>query len=116
MTIAAVDLFASSLARVGAPIGVDVDALVHPWPNALLYEFPPRSLIVPTLRRVRERGHLVILIALNWRVEVMAEGDHSAFVRAAPVSPVAQGSSITSTRGDFLPRGQSSSLGLTHER
>nr|XP_055040043.1 uncharacterized protein LOC129427314 [Misgurnus anguillicaudatus] len=71
---AAVDLFAShenthcplyfSLARDGAPMGVD--ALAHPWPKALLYAFPPLSLIVPTLRRIREHGHSVILIAPRW--------------------------------------------------
>ncbi|XP_050958769.1 LOW QUALITY PROTEIN: uncharacterized protein LOC127160164 [Labeo rohita] len=71
---AAVDLFASrenshcplffSLARDGAPMGVD--ALAHQWPNVLLYAFPPLSLIIPTLRRVREYGHSVILIAPNW--------------------------------------------------
>ncbi|XP_073677299.1 uncharacterized protein [Garra rufa] len=71
---AAVDLFAShennrcplffSLARDGAPMGVD--ALAYPWPNVLLYAFPPLSLIIPTLRRVKQYGHSVILIAPNW--------------------------------------------------
>ncbi|KAL0199690.1 hypothetical protein M9458_002877, partial [Cirrhinus mrigala] len=56
---AAVDLFASranakcplyfSLRDENAPLGVD--ALAHPWPNVLLYAFPPLSLISPTLDR-----------------------------------------------------------------
>ncbi len=59
----AVDLFASrenahcpmifTLRDEDAPLGVD--ALAHPWPNALLYAFPPLCLIMPTLVRVREQ-------------------------------------------------------------
>ncbi|KAL2095325.1 hypothetical protein ACEWY4_010044 [Coilia grayii] len=71
---ATVDLFASrenaqcplyfSLADENAPLGVD--ALAHQWPNALLYAFPPLSLITPTLARVREQGLSLILIAPYW--------------------------------------------------
>lgn len=71
---AAVDLFASqentkcplyfSLVDAGAPLGVD--ALAHPWPDVLLYAFPPISLILPTLARVREQGLSLILIAPHW--------------------------------------------------
>ena len=71
---AAVDLFASrenaqcplffSLMDVEAPLGVD--ALAHPWPNVLLYAFPPLSLISPTLDRVREQGLSLILVAPRW--------------------------------------------------
>lgn len=56
---AAVDLFTLqentqcplyfSLADENAPLGVDV--LAHPWPDVLLYVFPPLSLISPTLAR-----------------------------------------------------------------
>ena len=72
--LAAVDLFASlentqcplffSLSDVRAPLGVD--ALAHPWPNVLLYAFPPLSLISPTLARVREQSLSLILIAPRW--------------------------------------------------
>ncbi|XP_056307255.1 uncharacterized protein LOC130219008 [Danio aesculapii] len=71
---AAVDLFASranakcplyfSLEDEDAPLGVD--ALAHPWPNVLLYAFPPLSLISPTLDRVRESGLSLLLIAPRW--------------------------------------------------
>lgn len=71
---AAVDLFASrenahcplffSLTDDSAPLGVD--ALAHQWPNVLLYAFPPISLIIPTLSRVREKGLSMILIAPRW--------------------------------------------------
>ncbi|XP_027146580.1 uncharacterized protein LOC113748120 [Larimichthys crocea] len=71
---AAVDLFASrenahcqlyfSLTEEDAPLGVD--ALAHPWPNVLLYAFPPLSLISPTLTRVRAQGLSLILIAPRW--------------------------------------------------
>ena len=67
---ATVDLFASrenaqySLRSVNAPLGVD--ALAHAWPHELLYAFPPLALIPPTLSRVREHGHALILIAPHW--------------------------------------------------
>ncbi|XP_076155099.1 uncharacterized protein LOC143138537 [Alosa pseudoharengus] len=71
---ATVDLFAShenaqcplffSLKDADAPLGVD--ALTQPWPNALLYAFPPLSLISPALARVREHGLSLLLIAPNW--------------------------------------------------
>ena len=71
---AAVDLFALrenaqcplffSLSDANAPLGVD--ALAHPWPDALLYAFPPLSLISPTLIRVREQGLSLIMIAPRW--------------------------------------------------
>ena len=71
---AAVDLFASrenarcarffSLRGVDAPLGID--ALAHAWPRELLYAFPPLALILPTLSRVREYGHSLILIAPHW--------------------------------------------------
>lgn len=66
---AVVDLFASrenvqcalfySLLGTDAPLGVDV--LVYAWPRVLLYAFPPLTLIPPTLARMREYGHDLIL-------------------------------------------------------
>ncbi|XP_047205469.1 uncharacterized protein LOC124857922 [Girardinichthys multiradiatus] len=71
---AEVDLFASeenaqcpmffSLTEQQAPHGLD--ALAHKWPPALLYAFPPLELIIPTLARVREGKHSLILIAPCW--------------------------------------------------
>ncbi|XP_029937836.1 uncharacterized protein LOC115380768 [Myripristis murdjan] len=71
---AAVDLFVSrentqcamffSLRSPDAPLGID--ALAHAWPHVLLYAFPPLALIPPTLSRVREQGHALILIAPHW--------------------------------------------------
>ncbi|XP_030584735.1 uncharacterized protein LOC115779969 [Archocentrus centrarchus] len=71
---ASVDLFASeenaqcprffSLRDQSAPLGVD--ALAHVWPPVLLYAFPPLALIPPTLSRVREHRHTMILIAPLW--------------------------------------------------
>ncbi|KAK5890188.1 hypothetical protein CesoFtcFv8_013737 [Champsocephalus esox] len=39
---------------------------VHDWPPGLLYAFPPLALISPTLARVREQRHTLILIAPHW--------------------------------------------------
>ena len=50
--------------RDDAPLAVD--GLAHPWPNALLYAFPPLCLISPTLERVREQCLSIILIAPRW--------------------------------------------------
>ncbi|XP_034567334.1 uncharacterized protein LOC117832353 [Notolabrus celidotus] len=74
---AAVDLFASrenaqcplyfSLSEVNASLGMD--ALAHPWPDVLLYAFPPLSLISPTLARVRQQSLSLILIAPQWTLK-----------------------------------------------
>lgn len=71
---AEVDLFASresthcpdwfSLVDDTAPLGLD--ALAHDWPRTLLYAFPPVPLILPTLLRVFQEGHQLILIAPFW--------------------------------------------------
>ena len=71
---AEVDLFASeasthchlwfSLAEATSPLGQD--ALAHPWPEALLYAFPPLPLIRPVLQRVLQEGHTVLLVAPFW--------------------------------------------------
>ena len=68
-----VDLFASeenskcplffSIAGT-APLGLD--ALAHQWPQGLLYAFPPLSLILPTLERVRTQRLSMILVAPGW--------------------------------------------------
>ncbi|KAK5890741.1 hypothetical protein CesoFtcFv8_014232 [Champsocephalus esox] len=71
---AVVDLFASkenaqcqlffSMHDLNAPVGVD--ALMHNWPPGYLYTFPPQALIPPTLARVREQRHTLVLIAPPW--------------------------------------------------
>ncbi|XP_054870821.1 uncharacterized protein LOC111570364 [Amphiprion ocellaris] len=53
-----------SIRDPGAPLGMDT--LAHIWPLVLLYAFPPLALIPPTLDRVREHRHTLILIALHW--------------------------------------------------
>ncbi|XP_075325338.1 uncharacterized protein LOC142383616 [Odontesthes bonariensis] len=69
-----VDLFASeesthcplwfSLTEESSPLGQD--ALAHDWPEVLLYAFPPIPLIVPTLQRVLQQGHRLLLVAPLW--------------------------------------------------
>ena len=71
---AEVDLFASqssthcplwfSLQETTSPLGQD--ALAHPWPDSLLYAFPPFSLIAATLHRVQQSNHRLLLVAPNW--------------------------------------------------
>ncbi len=45
----------------------DRDALAHDWPNLLLYAFPPIALLPQVIRRIREQGHKVLLVASLWR-------------------------------------------------
>ncbi|KAL0148646.1 hypothetical protein M9458_056086, partial [Cirrhinus mrigala] len=123
---AAIDLFAScenshcplffSLARDGAPMGVD--ALAHSWPNVLLYTFPPLSLIIPTLRRVREYGHSYCHTDCpKLAGESVAGGDNAAPSRPAMASPATQRPPLAGARGDIPPRpGQGCSLGLARKR
>lgn len=40
-----------------------MDALAHDWPGDLLYAFPPFTLLMPFLHRVRTMGARVILVA-----------------------------------------------------
>ncbi len=65
---AEVDLFASK-DNSHCPIyySKDRDALAHDWPNLLLYAFPPIALLPQVVRRVREQGHKVLLVAPLWR-------------------------------------------------
>ena len=43
-----------------------LDALAHSWPRGLLYAFPPLTLILPTLDRVRAQRLQLILVAPAW--------------------------------------------------
>lgn len=71
---AEVDLFATETSTqcprwyslTGAAGALGQDALAHPWPKVLLYAFPPLSLIWPTLQRICEEGHRVLLVAPYW--------------------------------------------------
>lgn len=75
---AEVDLFASretthcprwfSLADSTSPLGQD--ALAHDWPRTLLYAFPPFPLVFPTLTRVLQEGHKLLLVAPFWPARV----------------------------------------------
>ena len=42
------------------------DALAQDWPQELLYAFPPLPLIWPTLQRVRQEGHRLLLVVPQW--------------------------------------------------
>ena len=122
---ATVDLFASrenaqcarffSLSDVDAPLGID--ALAHTWPPELLYAFPPLTLIFPTLSRVREFGHSLVLIAPHWpAMHALAGGDLSAVVRSALAAPDAQGPADAGPRYGFPSEpGASGPLGLAPE-
>jgi len=72
---AMVDLFASetsthcphwfSLRERTSPLGQD--ALAHTWPEGLLYALPPPiPHILPTLLRVLQQGHSLLLVAPRW--------------------------------------------------
>ncbi|KAK7909688.1 hypothetical protein WMY93_014372 [Mugilogobius chulae] len=72
--MAEVDLFATrdtshcphwfSLLETTGSLGQD--AFAHPWPRTLLYAFPPLPLIMPTLQRIFQEGHRVLLVAPFW--------------------------------------------------
>ncbi len=57
----------SSLPVFPAYYSKDRDALAHDWPNLLLYAFPPIALLPQVIRRIREQGHKVLLVAPLWR-------------------------------------------------
>ncbi len=65
---AEVDLFASKdNSHCPTYYSKDRDALAHDRPNLLLYAFPPIALLPQVVRRVREQGHKVLLVAPLWR-------------------------------------------------
>ncbi len=65
---AEVDLFASKdNTHCPTCYSKDRDALAHDWPNLLLYAFPPIALLPQVVRRIREQGHKVLLVAPLWR-------------------------------------------------
>ncbi len=67
---AEVDLFASKdNSHCPTYYSKDRDALAHDWPNLLLYAFPPIALLPQVVRRIREQGHKVLLVALVALVE-----------------------------------------------
>ncbi|XP_030008050.1 uncharacterized protein LOC115431636 [Sphaeramia orbicularis] len=71
---AVADLFASkenahcplyySIERDSPPLGCD--AMVHQWPQGLLYAFPPFSLLPNLLQRISQEEVQVVLVAPDW--------------------------------------------------
>lgn len=49
-------------------VPLSVDAFAHVWLHVMLYAFPPLALVPPTLARVRDQGHKLILVAVHWPV------------------------------------------------
>ncbi len=64
---AEVDLFASKV-NSHCPTYYSKDR-AHDWPNLLLYAFPPIALLPQVVRRIREQGHKVLLVAPLWRYQ-----------------------------------------------
>lgn len=54
------------LSRTPTPQALGVNALCYPWPQVLLYAFPPFSLIQAVLQRIKRFRVRVILVAPNW--------------------------------------------------
>lgn len=65
---AEIDLFASkSNTHCKLFFSKNRDALAHVWPNRPLYAFPPVSMIPQVIKRVRESGCPVLLVAPLWK-------------------------------------------------
>ncbi len=70
---AEVDLFASQESSqcqlwfsLSSPTTLGIDAFAHPWPNVMLYAFPPIKLIPAVLCRVKVSSARLLLIAPFW--------------------------------------------------
>lgn len=50
--------------KMTSPLGQDT--LAHPWPDSLLYAFPPLPLIWLVLHRVLQESHRILLVAPFW--------------------------------------------------
>lgn len=79
-------------------MSLGIDALAHTWLR-VSYTFLPLVLIPPTMSRVREHSHVLILIAphwtvMHWLVEMLyisAAADAALATVAAPRSAVTSG-------------------------
>ncbi len=120
-----VDLFASeenthcplffSLKGMNAPLGID--ALAHPWPETLLYAFPPISLIPPTLSKNQiTEGEGAPNSPVMARQDLDSR-DSATAVFASVASSSVQRPSFSGGGEDFSSTsGEVESLGLARER
>ncbi len=120
-----VDLFASeenthcplffSLKGMNAPLGMD--ALAHPWPETLLYAFPPISLIPPTLSKNQiTEGEGAPNSPVMARQDLDSR-DSATAVFASVASSSVQRPSLSGGGEDFSSTsGEVESLGLARER
>lgn len=51
--------------ELSSPLGQD--ALVHAWPDSLLFAFPPSPLVKMVLHRILQGSHRILLVDLNWQ-------------------------------------------------
>ncbi len=98
---AEVDLFASKdNSHCPTYYSKDRDALAHDWPNLLLYAFSLIALLPQVVRRIREQGHKVLLVAPLWRNQPWLS-ELTQLLTAAPW-PV-PGSPLSGERNNMAP-------------
>ncbi len=101
---AEVDLFASKdNSHCPTYYSKDRDALAHDWPNLLLYAFPPIALLPQVVRRIREQGHKVLLVAPLWRNQPWLS-ELTQLLTAAPLARAPEtGSPLSGERNNMAP-------------
>lgn len=95
------------------------DALAHPWPNVLLYTFPPLCLITPTLIRVNEHRAAAITNpdSPSLAQQTMDGRADTADQRPAMAIAITRRLGVTGTRADFSSASRmNGSLCLVRER
>ncbi len=100
---AEVDLFASKdNSHCPTYYSKDRDVLAHDWPNLLLYAFPPIALLQQVVRRIREQGHKVLLVAPLWRNQPWLS-ELTQLLTAAPWPVPETGSPFSGERNNMAP-------------
>ncbi|KAL0157118.1 hypothetical protein M9458_048364, partial [Cirrhinus mrigala] len=104
---AEVDLFASEdYSHYPIYYLKDRDALVHEWPNLLLYAFPPTVVIPQIMKRIRERGHRVLLVAPPLEEPTLVVRANSAACSSPSAHFSETGPPLSSEQDDMAPPAQ----------
>lgn len=86
---------------------------MHTGPSVLLYVFPPLALIPPTLARLMEHGHNVILVTLHWPAMHWLAEIYRLVVCPSIAAPAAPAPAVTRGGVDVpLPPRASGAMGL----
>ncbi len=115
---AEVDLFASQESSqcplwfsLSSPTTLGIDAFANPWPNVMLYAFPPIKLIPAVLCRVKVSSARLLLIAPFWPSQTWFSELTPLLYRSRWEIPIRRTYCSSSRAGSGIPNQSSGSCG-----